>query len=296
MTEARVDDYYNSVAEGYARQYQRDNLATATVYPANYFRLQIFVQRMAELGLSSVYEVGVGEGTPLATLAGMGFRVAGCDIADAMVEKCKATFRTHGLDEGLIRWGDVLDATTLAPQLKGGAFDAVIAAGVLPHVANDGLAIRNMAMMVRPGGRLFVEFRNKLFSLFTMNRYTKSFILDDLLAAVDPAIKAKVAAELDRRLATDLPPVRAVGGDGKAPGYDAILSKFHNPFELRETFERLGFAVQGIHWYHYHPAPPMLAGEIGPAFNQAAMAMEHEGSWRGNFLCSAGVVEAVRAA
>jgi 2-polyprenyl-3-methyl-5-hydroxy-6-metoxy-1,4-benzoquinol methylase len=295
MSDARVDEYYNSIAEGYARQYQRDNLATATAYPANYFRLQIFVQRMAELGIKSIYEVGVGEGTPLATLAGMGFRVGGCDIADVMVEKCKATFKAHGLDEGLIRWGDVMDSSTLAPQLKGGAYDSVIAAGVLPHVKNDGLAIKNMAMMVRPGGRLFVEFRNKLFSLFTMNRHTKSFILDDLLAHVDPAIKAKVETELDKRLATDLPPVRTVGGDGKTPGYDVILSKFHNPFELRETFERLGFAVKTIHWYHYHPAPPMLEKEVGPAFFKAAMAMEHEGTWRGNFLCSAGVVEAMKA-
>jgi hypothetical protein len=28
------------------------------------------------------------------------------------------------------------------------------------------------------------------------------------------------------------------------------------------------------------------------AFRQAAIALEHEGSWRGMFLCSAGVVEA----
>ena len=81
-----------------------------------------------------------------------------------------------------------------------GAFDAVIAAGVLPHVANDRLALKNMAMLIREGGHLFVEFRNKLFSLFTFNRYTKEFILDDLLAGVPRDVTAHVAQELESAL------------------------------------------------------------------------------------------------
>jgi len=294
MDKASVGDHYNAVAETYHQQYQRENLASHGVYPANYFRLQILVQRLSALRLKSVYEVGVGEGTPLATIASMGFRVAGCDIADAMVKKARANFKSRGLTENLIQWGDVQDAATLAGQLGDGAFDAVIAAGVLPHVANDQLALRNMGMLIRDGGHLFVEFRNKLFSLFTFNRYTKEFILDDLLRDVAPEVKASVAQELDKRVALDLPPVRNIAADGSAPGYDAILSKFHNPFELTEVVERCGFKDVRIHWYHYHPAPPMLEGKIGTAFRKAAMAMEHEGSWRGNFLCSAGVIEAVK--
>mgnify|MGYP006357476393 CR=1 FL=1 len=40
------------------------------------------------------------------------------------------------------------------------------------------------------------------------------------------------------------------------------------------------------------PAPPMMEGDIGPDFRRAGMRLEHEGSWRGMFLCSAGVIEA----
>jgi 2-polyprenyl-3-methyl-5-hydroxy-6-metoxy-1,4-benzoquinol methylase len=294
MMKPGVADYYNSVAETYFQQYQRDNLSSHSTYPANYFRLQIFVQRLAELRLNSVYEVGVGEGTPLATMAAMGFRVAGCDITESMVAKAKANFKSRGLPDEAIQWGDIQDSTTLAAQLADGAFDAVIAAGVLPHIANDRLALKNMAMLIREGGHLFVEFRNKLFSLFTFNRYTKEFILDDLLAGVPRDVKARVAQELDKRLAVNLPPARTLSSDGSSPGYDAILSKFHNPFELTEVVEGCGFKQARIHWYHYHPAPPLLEETIGPAFRSAAMALEHEGSWRGYFLCSAGLIEAVK--
>ncbi|MBI1778519.1 MAG: methyltransferase domain-containing protein [Proteobacteria bacterium] len=290
---AKVSDYYDAVAGDYFRQYQRSNLHTSDEYPANYFRLQILVQRIARADLKSVYEVGVGGGTPLAAMAAMGLAVAGCDISDAMVRAARETFARHGLDADLIRWGDIEDASTFAAQLKERKFDAVIAAGVLPHIRNDGLALDNIGMIVRSGGRVLIEFRNKLFSLFTLNRLTKEFILDDLLAGVRPAVKDAVAQELNRRLAVDLPPKRT-HVEGGGPGYDAILSRFHNPFELLDLFKSHGYRDPTIHWYHYHAAPPMLEGALGTEFRAAAMALEHEGSWRGWFLCSAGVIEAVR--
>jgi 2-polyprenyl-3-methyl-5-hydroxy-6-metoxy-1,4-benzoquinol methylase len=287
-----VSAHYDAVAAEYHKQYQRENLQALDGYPANYFRLQLLIQRIASSGLRRVYEVGVGEGTPLAQIASMGCEVAGCDISDAMVARARETFQRHHLSPDLIQWGDIEDSATLAAQLKGGRYDAVIAAGVLPHVRNDRLFLENVKMLVRPGGKALIEFRNKLFSLFTFNRHTKDFVLDDLLAGISGEIKASVAAELDKRLATDLP-ARRMSVGGKAPGYDAILSKFHNPFELMELFRAQGFVNVRVHWYHYHPAPPMLEKSIGAAFRKEAMKLEHEPSgWRGYFLCSAGVVEA----
>lgn len=293
-TGVKVADHYNAIAERYGERYQRANLREATEYPANYFRLQILVKRLAQSGANSVYEVGVGEGTPLATMATMGFRVAGCDIAESMVTTARASFEKQGLDPQLLQWGDIEDSTSFANQLAAGRFDAVIAAGVLPHVRNDRLFLENVGMIARPGGKVFIEFRNKLFSLFTLNRYTREFVLNDLLGSVSSEIRNAVGAELDRRLATDLPAVRQVAGDGKAPGYDAVLSKFHNPFELIELFQACGYINARIHWYHYHPAPPMLESVLGASYRDAAMALEHEGTWRGYFLCSAGVIEADR--
>ncbi len=162
--------------------YQRENLSSLEYYPANYFRLQILVRRLAALGAQRVYEIGVGEGTPLVSMAKLGIEVAGCDISEAMVAAARKNFQAASLSHELIQWGDVQDATTLAGQLPGGKFDAVIAAGVLPHVRNDRLMLETVKMCLKPGGVAFIEFRNKLFSLFTFNRLTKEFILDDLLA------------------------------------------------------------------------------------------------------------------
>jgi 2-polyprenyl-3-methyl-5-hydroxy-6-metoxy-1,4-benzoquinol methylase len=291
-----IASHYDFVAADYHLQYRRQQLDTSAEYPANYFRLQTLVNRLASLGARRVYEVGVGEGTPLLTLAGMGIEVAGCDISEAMVEQAKMRVEQAGLPSSTVSWGDIQDSTTFAHQLNNGPLDAVIAAGVLPHVANDSLFLQNVSMLLRPGGTALVEFRNKLFSLFSFNSKTKEFIVEDLLRDVDPVVTQVVADDLEQRLAMDQPRVRATIGDASedaAPGYDAILSKFHNPFELVDTFRRNGFVDARIHWYHYHPAPPMLESILGDAFRRAAFALEHDPSdWRGYFLCSAGVVEA----
>jgi 2-polyprenyl-3-methyl-5-hydroxy-6-metoxy-1,4-benzoquinol methylase len=286
-----VARFYDSTAAEYHRMYQRENLDSLEYYPANYFRLQILVRRLAELGAKRVYEVGVGEGTPLVTMAKLGMEVAGCDISEAMVAAARKNFQAAGLSQDLIQWGDVEDATTIAGQLADGKFDAVVAAGVLPHVRNDRLMIETAKMCLKPGGVALIEFRNKLFSLFTFNRLTKEFILDDLLRDVPSAVKSAVEAELDRRCAVDKPAIRTARL-GQELGYDEILASFHNPFELQDTFRSHGFQDVQVHWYHYHPAPPMMEPAIGQDFRRAAMRLEHEGSWRGMFLCSAGVIEA----
>jgi len=292
-----VASHYDAVADTYHEQYDRDLLVTVKDYPANYFRLQLLLDSFVQRGLKRVIEVGVGEGTPLGTLAQAGIDVAGFDISERMVERSKERMRELGLDENRILHADIRDPPTYAPLLENGPFDGLMAMGVMPHVDDDDMTLENMRALVRPGGSVFIEFRNKLFSLFTFNRLTLEFVLDDLLADVSTELRSLVEAELAPRLRLDLPPIRATTPDGNAPGYDAILSKFHNPLEAETLFGRHGFENIRLRWYHYHPAPPMIEVQAPAAFREQAFALEHESSgWRGLFLCSAYVVEATKPA
>lgn len=295
-TLAKVQEHYDAYAPKYHEQYERNSLFTNEEYPANYFRLQLLLNSFTNKGLKKIFEVGVGEGTPLKTLADAGFDVYGCDLSEKMVEISRRRMRDIGLDADRINWADIQDPTTYAKALRAGPYDGLIAMGVMPHVHNDDMVLDNMAALVRPGGSVFIEFRNKLFSMFTFNRYTLEFVMDDLLKGVSPELKAAVEKELKPRLRMDLPPVReTVPGTDKA-GFDAILAKFHNPLEMPEFFERHGFKDIRFMWYHYHPALPLLERKLPELFRREAVKLEHEPSgWRGMFLCSAFVVEAVKA-
>jgi 2-polyprenyl-3-methyl-5-hydroxy-6-metoxy-1,4-benzoquinol methylase len=291
---AEVRAHYDAVASEYSQQYQRTQLDNLAEYPANYFRLQALVNSFLRRGVKKVLEVGVGEGTPLVTLGKLGLEVWGFDLAEKMVECARKNFQEAGFDPKRIAWGDIRDCLTYAHLLREGTFDGVVAMGVMPHVENDELVLDNIAACVKPGGTVFIEFRNKLFSLFTFNRLTLEFIMDDLLAGVDQRVRNAVAEEINPRLRMDLPPSRNQLADG-SPGYDAVLSKFHNPFEVLETCRRKGFKETELLWYHYHPALPMLESKLGTLFREEAFKLEHEPSgWRGLFLCSAFVVQATR--
>lgn len=292
---SNVTKHYDGSAPSYHEQYDPDLLWANAEYPANLFRLQLVARLLQEAGARSVYDLGAGEATPMIKLhRALGMDVAGSDLSPEMVRLGRENLERHGLDAGLISHVDAQDeAAVRAERSLRGESDAVIALGVIPHVTDDAAFVRSMSWFCRPGGTLLLQFRNSMFSMFTLNRLTKEFILDELLAPVPQEFKDAVAADLDTRLAVDMPPVRR-RDDGY--GYDEVLSRFHNPFELADVVRAEGYTDVRFHWYNYHPTYPMIRGQFEDrAYREAQMALEQEGTWRGMFLCSAGVIEATRA-
>jgi 2-polyprenyl-3-methyl-5-hydroxy-6-metoxy-1,4-benzoquinol methylase len=303
-SEEEVAKHYDASAENYHLQYERNLVSDISRdYPANYFRLHQLINSFVQNNVRRVIEVGVGEGTPLVTLSKAGMDVSGFDISHKMVETARVNFAENGLSPESIIFGDIQDPITYCPLLKAGQFDALLAMGVMPHVRNEEYVLKNMKNLVKPNGRVFIEFRNKLFSLFTFNRYTYEFIMDDLLEGVSPQLKSIASKNLMERLQMDLPTPRLTGtsanlfdssAESEVLGYDAILSKFHNPFEMMDLFEKVGFKESKLHWYHYHPAMPNVSEENPHLFRDEALKLEHNNSnWKGMFLCSAFVIEAV---
>ena len=199
----------------------------------------------------------------------------------------------HRLDPESINLLDVQSHDPIdIERSRVGSFDAVMALGVIPHGEDAHWLVESMDKFLQVEGRLLLQFRNSMFSVFTFNGLTREFVMDELLPEVPASIRAIVASDLDQRLAVDKPPkLTRPAGDG----YDEILSKFHNPFELSEIVKSFGYKDLQFHWYNYHPSYPMLAGGIDPKVSrQAQIDLEGDASWRGMFLCSAGVIEAVK--
>lgn len=290
-----VSDHYDAAAANYHRQYEEETLRDlAQEYPANYFRLKLLLKSFKENSIKRTIEVGVGEGTPLSTLAKEGIEVSGFDISHVMVKRAKKSIAATGQNPENIIWGDIQDRTSYQPLLSGGLFDGLMAMGVMPHVEDDDLCLRNMKDMVKPNGMVFIEFRNSLFSLFTFNRYTHEFIMDELLSGVSGEVKNTVDGFLRSKLEMSLPIQRdVIDDDPDTVGYDAILSKFHNPLTIIKKFEELGFIDVELLWYHFHPAMPHLSAVNESQYREDAIHLESfSNDWRGMFLCSAFVVQA----
>jgi hypothetical protein len=204
----------------------------------------------------------------------------------------------QGLSSDRIWQGSILDRTAFKP--RAGApeeFDAAICFGVLPHVPGnaDCQVLANLREAVRPGGLIAAEARNQLFGLYTLNRYSRAFFGDVLINesallenTTDPSERAalvRALASLDERFRMDLPPVRT--GESGKPGYDEVLSRTHNPFQLCQQAQQQGLIEAKILFYHFHALPPMLEGEAPAVFRRASLAMENPHDWRGYFMASA---------
>jgi len=285
-----VKAHYDGSAPTYHEQYDPDLIWKNADYPANYFRLQKVIEILRREGAQSLYEFGAGEASVMVGIhQALGIKVLGNDLSPEMVRLGEENLRRHGLDPGALAEVDVTDPAALEREVaRVGQVDAVMALGVIPHVADDDAFVSGMSAFLRPGGTLILQFRNSMFSMFTFNRLTKEFVLDEIMAPVPEAFRAAVAADLDGRLAVDKPPIRR-REDGH--GYDEILARFHNPLELADLVRSHGFEDLRYRWYNFHPAYPMLAGAFDPKeYRRAQIDLEADESWRGMFLCSAGMI------
>lgn len=291
---AKVEDFYDAVSQDYHRIYQPGDKLTYKSGIGDYFRLQLVLRILAASQTRSVFEVGVGDGTPLQHMHLMGLQVAGCDISPKMVEISTRRLKESGVEKPKVWRADICNAVELAQAMMGQPADAVVALGVMPHVEKDLLALQNMRTLVRRGGKLLIEFRNSLFSLFTFNSKTHDFIVNDLLSSASAETREMVSEEIKRRVRMDLPPIRDKAPGSDAPGYDLIRAKFHNPFEIPQLLGQAGFGSVKMHWYHFHASMPQLQDALGERFDVDSIAMEHvlSNDWRGHFLCSAVLVEA----
>lgn len=296
--EAAIRRCYSTWGE----RYYGDYYESATAYPPVHTDI---VRTLLETERTrSLLDAGCGPASMLRDLRLPGLERYGFDLTPEMVEEARRILGEDGLPPERIWQGSVLDPQAFAPPagVPAGGFDAAICFGVLPHVPTqaDAEVLAHLRDALAPGGVLAIEARNELFGLFTLNRYSRELFRDRLIredalaqTAETPTEREALSAaltELDQRFRTDLPPLR--GGYADEPGYDEVLSRTHNPFELRALAEAAGLAEVRTLFYHYHALPPMLEPGAPTLFRRASLAMEDPGDWRGHFMASAFILVA----
>ena len=279
----KVLAYYDQEAADYIKQYQK----VYDKYPANLIRIKFIIERMKKNKVKTILDAGCGTCGPMIKLLKSGFKVKGFDFSKQMVEEGRKELKKSGYDPELI-WVADLENQKGLPKEK---FDAVIALGVFPHILDEKKALLNMKKMLKPGGLLFVEFRNDLFAAYTLNKYSLVFFLNRVidLKTFPKRIRDEIINFYAERFQIDAPKKRK---DGKI-SYTEILAKFRNPLNLgKELFVPCDFSVVDFHFYHYHALPPVFETKYPKEFRELSLQLEKINDWKGYLMASAYVVEA----
>ncbi|MFF4369556.1 class I SAM-dependent methyltransferase [Streptomyces sp. NPDC001594] len=134
----RVQEFFGARAEAWDEKFPADGPAFATA--------------VAEFGVGPgerVLDAGCGTGramTPLRAAVGAAGTVIGVDLTEGML----AAARRSGREAD----GTLLRADVARLPLRDGALDAVFAAGLIAHLPEPAADLRELARVVRPGGRL----------------------------------------------------------------------------------------------------------------------------------------------
>ncbi len=291
----KVKKYYSSVSDIYDEMYDVDRLLSSEIYMADYFRYKLIIKRIKKLKITGkILDVGCGEGTPLVRICkSTKLDPLAIDITESMVEKTKENFIKNKLNPRNVLLGDVSKKNSFDKIFKNKKFDVAICLGVMPHVEDVTLTLKNIRKKLKKNGKLFVSFRNELFSLFTLNRPTKEFFLSKFFTNIPKKNRSLIEKDLNKRFEVELPPLRMRNKKG-GPGYDTTPSRFHNPLTIEKATKNAGFKEQIVHFYHYHPLPPMYENTnvSRKLFRELSIELEkNPNDWRGYFMCSAFLLE-----
>lgn len=134
------------IQQEFARQ--ADAMATAA-----HFNDETILERICEAaGMKAgmrALDVACGPGIVVEALGKRGGDVVGCDVTPAMLAKAAARAAAAGL-----RNTHFLPGRAEALPFENECFDAVVSRSALHHFADPSAAIREMARVVRPGGRV----------------------------------------------------------------------------------------------------------------------------------------------
>ena len=266
--------------------------------------VEIIDKLLDKSGAECILDAGCGPASMVRVLASDQREFFGFDITPAMIDEAVNIGVSIGIPGERFWVGDVIDKKSFTCPLPKGPnlFDAIICIGVLPHISDKDvkMVFSNVRHAVKPGGLVIVEARNQLFSLFTFNRYSKKFFMDDLLRvnelkndfSADNDALDQALDEISSHFRTDLPTKRT--GSQDTPGYDEILSLTHNPLTLKPMFEEIGFTRSALHFYNYHCLPPMFENRFPEDFRRISENMEKPDDWRGYFMASAFLLSGIR--
>lgn len=214
--------HFDSTAGEWRDLYQADTLEGVT-YRARMAAVLAWVDAIGLPPGARALDAGCGAGLTAAALARRGYRVDAVDASAAMVE---LTTR-HAAEQELAHAVSARTADVRRLPFADESFDLLVALGVLPWVDDPGVALRELARVLEPGGHAIVSADNRARLSFLLDPWANPFL-----------VRVRQLRDLIRR-------------SGAAPA--GIVVRFHWPSSVDRLVAAAGLELVGARTVGFGP-------------------------------------------
>ncbi len=215
-----------------------------------------------------IFDFGCGDGFLLPYFLKVGAAITGCDIAPGMIEAARKNVSELGfeLDEAALQVGGV----EKFKEIPDGSLDGIVALNVLAYLnlEEEEAYYTEAYRTLRSGGFMLVSHSNRLFDMFSLNKYTVAFFSDFLID------DRRYASQMESLLVESTHPM----GSKATP-----LPVRENPMNYGLKLSRYGLTEVRQEFINRHEAPPPILKE--QAFPDTLDVPADE-RWRLFFTCS----------
>lgn len=304
-------DFFDQHADVWYRKFAVETHDFST-YPN--FRLPKSIAHLASLVeiKTRAVDIGCGGGIAFRPLADIGFeRIDGLDFSSEMVALARQTVVDEALESRVrVSVGNMDD---LYPEEN--LFDGALALGLACYQDDIGAFLRSVERVLKPGGVVCLDFRNKAFNLFSTNGYTTTLSTDEIKDMIDefsesvrafkPGTDAVDFTEFTRLVDPNYP-LFAENLDGNELA-DTIIHKDwklpfnmnrtqHTPREIRRILDGTPLRMVACDYVHFHPFPPVFGKTSPQFFNSLGSAYESLGQTPFGFTQASTFVAVLRKA
>lgn len=240
-------------------------------------RNEYVLERVSD-GKKRVLDLGCGTGELARTLAQMGHEVTGVDFAAPMVEKAR---------EIVGESAQIMEASVLDLTFPDGAFDVIVANGLIEYFSRSEVETlsQNISKWLGPRGKLLLHSRNRLFNLFSRNKYTEVEEQLGTLADLHNEVQGKGGR-------TSYPPF------SEHPVQEIGVRWRHQytPKEIQAILKQVGLRQTHFQPCHFHAFPPDFIVRYPALHHAIAVDVQPLLETHPELLsqCSSFLVEAVR--
>jgi 2-polyprenyl-3-methyl-5-hydroxy-6-metoxy-1,4-benzoquinol methylase len=234
---------------------------------------------------ASIIDIGCANGELIRSLFSEGYEnVTGLDNAKNMISLSRETMLKQNplADvEKIFIHGDI---DTLEVELK---YDVVTALGIVEYALDANDFFRQMRKIMNKSGTLILESRNKLFNVYSGNKYTVEADLTSLMKGLESSRNlspinddkevSDLIADTFVKIGNELKDIK-IGEDSK--GFKQSKDKFphplpqYTPMEISEYCNNNNLVLKNIIYYHPHPFPPGFESSYAEIFNRIAVNMQ----------------------